>query len=301
MFDAADRVKGVIEMLTSMVGSGVRIVADLDCDPCPVEADPNQFETALLNLAVNARDAMPDGGEIVIEIDHVTQVPPLRGDPARPGQYVAVSVRDTGSGIASDQLRRIFEPFFTTKEVGKGTGLGLSQVFGFAKQSEGDIDVDSIVGQGATFTLYLPSARVGQFIRKQPERSSNRNATNRGRGRVLIVEDNRAVGEFAFESLTELGYAATLVGDGNAALALLETRHSDFDVVFSDVVMPGLNGVELARLIRQQWPQLPIILTSGYSHILAEEADHGFQLIQKPYTIDTVDQALRTKALVEIP
>ena len=299
VFDAAERIKGITQMLTTVVGSNVRIVADLDCDPCPVEADPNQFETALLNLAVNARDAMPDGGEITISIAHVAEVPAVRDHPPRVGQFVAVSVADTGTGIEHDKLRRIFEPFFTTKQVGHGTGLGLSQVFGFAKQSEGEITVRSAPGKGACFTLYLPHARVDELLRKQGHVPHKPEAPQE-RGRVLIVEDNRSVGEFALESLSELGYEATLVGNADAALSSLETDAEDFDVVFSDVVMPGMNGVELGRQVRERWPRLRVVLTSGYSQVLATDQDHGFELIQKPYTIGKVDEALRGPVLAEI-
>ena len=299
VFDAAERVKGIIDMLTTMVGSSVRIVADLGCDPCPVEADPNQFETALLNLAVNARDAMPGGGDIIISIDHVAEVPAVRDHARRRGKFVAVSVTDTGTGIPESELRHIFEPFFTTKEVGKGTGLGLSQVYGFAKQSEGDIDVENVAGKGAMFTLYLPHARIDELLRKQSQASRRVDDVPRDRGRVLIVEDNRSVGEFALESLSELGYAATLVGNADAALATLEKEADSYDIVFSDVVMPGMNGVELAKRIRDRWPSLGVVLTSGYSHILATDHDHGFTIIQKPYTIDRIDQALRMRLPAE--
>ncbi len=299
VFDAAEQIRGITQMLTTMVGSRVRIVANLDCDPCPVKADPNQFETALLNLAVNARDAMPEGGAITISIDHVSEVPAVRDHPARRGQFVAISMGDTGTGIEKDKLRRIFEPFFTTKEVGQGTGLGLSQVFGFAKQSEGEIAVDSTPGEGTRFTLYLPHAQVDEMLRKQGHVAPQEEEPQE-RGRLLIVEDNRSVGEFALESLSELGYDATLVGNASAALSLLETEAKDFDVVFSDVVMPGMNGVELGKQIRERWPNLRTVLTSGYSHILATEQDHGFELIQKPYTIERVDEALRVPILAEI-
>ena len=293
VFDAAERVRGITQMLDTMVGSRVKIEADLDCDPCPVEADPNQFETALLNLAVNARDAMPEGGVLEIAIEHVRQVPPVRNHPARPGQFVAISVSDTGGGIGPDEAERVFEPFYTTKEVGKGTGLGLSQVLGFAKQSEGEVAVESEPGQGAKFTLYLPHAEDEQPPRKEMGAVHGHGDLEGEPGRVLIVEDNRAVGEFALESLGERGYDATLVGNANAALAAIETDPSAFDIVFSDVVMPGQNGIELAKAIRERWPHLPVVLTSGYSHILASEGTQGFELVQKPYLIDTVDQILR--------
>ena len=295
IFDAAERVRGITQMLTTMVGSRVRIQADLDCDPCPVEADPNQFETALLNLAVNARDAMPEGGVLRIGIEHVGHVPAVRAHPARSGGFVAISVTDTGSGIGASDITRVFEPFYTTKEIGKGTGLGLSQVLGFAKQSDGEIAVESETGAGAKFTLYLPHhARDGRPPVAEIHAADWPDMAGKP-GRVLIVEDNRAVGEFALESLSERGYQATLAGDAAAALASLEKDPTGFDIVFSDVVMPGQNGIELAKTIAERWPSLPVVLTSGYSHILAEEGSQGFELVQKPYLIETVDQTLRRK------
>jgi signal transduction histidine kinase/CheY-like chemotaxis protein len=292
VFDAAEQIKGVGDMLRSVVGSRVQVRLDLECDPCPVKADPNQFETSLLNLVVNARDAMTEGGEIRISIAHRSEIPSIRAHPAIPGRYVAVQVQDSGTGIASDRLEEIFAPFFTTKEVGKGTGLGLSQVIGFAKQSEGEIDVQSIVGQGSTFTLYLPRASEAVSFKEQkrPESREGR------RGCVLLVEDNASVGAFAADSLQELGYESVLVTNAGDALTLLEADPRRFPVVFSDVVMPGMSGIELGRAIRARWPDIKIVLTSGYSHVLATEGGNGFQVIQKPYTLGRLDEALRSAA-----
>jgi signal transduction histidine kinase len=156
-FNAADKARRMVEVLSTIVGSGIEIRTEVSCDPCWVRADLNQFETALVNMVVNARDAMPEGGRITVALEAVSALPALRGEKSMQGAFAAVSVTDTGTGIAPDKIGRIFEPFFTTKEVGKGTGLGLSQVFGFSKQSGGDIDVTSEPGHGATFTLYLPS------------------------------------------------------------------------------------------------------------------------------------------------
>ena len=179
---------------------------------------------------------------------------------------------DTGAGIAAEHIDAIFEPFFTTKEVGKGTGLGLSQVFGFAKQSGGDIEVESTPGQGATFTLYLPQARdAGEWPRKPRPPASEPAA--RGRGyRVLVVEDNDEVGQFSTEILEDLGYTVRRADNADAALAILAEDEFAADLVFSDVIMPGMNGVELAGVIRERYPGLPVVLTSGYSNVLAENA-----------------------------
>ncbi len=179
----------------------------------------------------------------------------------------------------------IFEPFFTTKEVGKGTGLGLSQAFGFAKQSGGDIDVKSTFGQGATFTIYLPQAAAP--TKEEPDAAIGGETAASGRGyRVLIVEDNDDVGTFSTELLEDLGYSVRRVANANAALAILAENEFAVDLVFSDVIMPGMNGVELAGIIRERYPGLPVVLTSGYSNVLAENAHRGFELIQKPYSVE---------------
>jgi two-component system NtrC family sensor kinase len=178
----------------------------------------------------------------------------------------------------------VFEPFFTTKEVGKGTGLGLSQVFGFAKQSGGEVTVESEVGKGSTFTLYLP--RVLAELQPQPITPADGVSID-GRGMsVLVVEDNSEVGTFATEALAELGYVTTLVDNAADALAELEHDARRFDVVFSDVVMPGISGIDLAHEIRRLYFDLPVVLTSGYSHVLAQNGTYGFELLQKPYSIE---------------
>jgi two-component system NtrC family sensor kinase len=197
---------------------------------------------------------------------------------------VAVSVEDTGVGIPQDRLERIFEPFFTTKEVGQGTGLGLSQVFGFAKQSGGEVVVASEVGNGSTFTLYLP--RVSGDLRPQQMAAENAPPIGGHGMSVLVVEDNIEVGTFATDALIELGYAPTLVGSAMEALAELNGNAGRYDVVFSDVVMPGMTGLDLAREIRRCHFDLPVVLTSGYSQVLSQNGRHGFEVLQKPYSIE---------------
>ena len=258
--------------------------------PCLINADAGQFETALINIAVNARDAMGGEGLLTIAVRSVTELPGPAPQPKSPHGYVAVSVEDTGVGIPQDKLGRIFEPFFTTKEVGQGTGLGLSQVFGFAKQSGGEVIVDSEVGKGSTFTLYLP--RVADDSRPQAAPVEETSAVD-GRGlSVLVVEDNPEVGKFAADALAELGYAVTLVGNATHALEELTIDAARFDVVFTDVVMPGMTGIELAREIRRCHFDLPVVLTSGYSHVLAQNGSYGFELLQKPYSIEQLSRIL---------
>jgi len=290
VFDVADRVERICDMLCTVVGPNVELVTDIGCDGCFTEADPTQFETALVNMAVNARDAMADGGRLTIRVAPVDRVPPVRGHQSAEGEFVAVSVADTGSGIAPEKLAQIFEPFFTTKEPGKGTGLGLSQVYGFAKQSGGEIGVESAPGQGAVFTLYLPRSTE----RPRPaEEAAWEAAEPTQRGCILVVEDNEQVGAFSSQMLAELGFETRWAPNGEAALQMLEAEPAGYDAVFSDVVMPGMGGIELAREIRRRIPRLPVILTSGYSHVLASEGSQGFELVQKPYSAEEITQVLR--------
>jgi CheY-like chemotaxis protein len=230
-------------------------------------------------MAVNARDAMDDEGKLIISIQRQVEVGT---------EYVRVEVSDSGHGIAPEKLDRIFEPFFTTKEVGKGTGLGLSQVYGFTKQSDGEIAVDSNVGIGTTFRLLLPArdrGAEGTISRAEPEGEVSG-------GRVLIVEDNAQVRSFAEDLLLELGFQADVASSAGEALEKLAIG-TQYDVIFSDVVMPGMSGIDFAKTVRERTPTMPIVLTSGYSHVLVEEGRHGFPLLQKPYSARDVARALQ--------
>jgi PAS domain S-box-containing protein len=293
VFDVPERIRAITDMLRTIVGARIQIVTDIACERCFVEADVTQFETALVNMAVNARDAMNGEGTLRVHVGALSRMPPIRGHAGGPGRFVAVSISDTGSGIPANRLNQIFEPFFTTKEVGKGTGLGLSQVYGFAKQSGGDVGVKSKVGQGTTFTLYLPRSDRG-IASDDRDHARGTGLDDEGRGcRVLMVEDNLEVGRFSTQLLQDLGYETTWAANASEALKLLEEDASRFDIVFSDVVMPGMSGVELGREIRRRYPYLPVVLTSGYSHVLAEEGRHGFELLHKPYAVEDVSRVLR--------
>ena len=286
-FDVMERVQSISDMLRTVLGSRYVLQITADCDNCFIEADAAQFETALVNMAVNARDAMESQGELSIRVRRASELPRSL-QPQESERYVSVSVSDTGHGIAADDLAKIFEPFFTTKEVGKGTGLGLSQVYGFAKQSGGEIHVESEVGKGTTFTIYLPEALGSHAI--SPKVAKEEPDLRPG-GRVLVVEDNDAVGRFAEAVLAELGFEAQRANDAQEALQLLGNG-SEFDVVFSDVVMPGMGGIEFAREVQKRSPNLPVVLTSGYSHVLAAQSGHGFPLLQKPYSLEGLQLAL---------
>lgn len=258
---------------------------------CYVCVDSSQFETALINIALNARDAMEGQGTLTLRVASVAALPRIRGDAHAHQPFVSIALADTGSGIEADAVERIFEPFFTTKAVGKGTGLGLSQVFGFAKQSGGNVDVTSTLGQGSVFTLYLPEAQpvAGQLGPAEEAPSPAFDTTLR---HILIVEDNLEVGRFANQILQDLGYQTTWATDAEQALALAGPDVSGFDAIFSDVVMPGMTGVAMTRLLRQRRPNLPVVLTSGYSEELADSAYEGVDFLAKPYSADQVARVL---------
>jgi PAS domain S-box-containing protein len=294
VFDVASRVRSVSEMMRTIAGSRIQVVTEIACEPCYIEADVSQFETALVNMAVNARDAMDGQGRLTVRLTEVPEIPARRGHGSSPGRFLAVSLSDTGSGIPADTLGKIFEPFFTTKEVGKGTGLGLSQVFGFVKQSGGDVTVESEVGRGTTFTLYLPQVDKSAVPASPEVRDEQTAAAEQGHGhRVLVVEDNEDVGQFSTQLLQDLGYETVWAANADDALMMLEQEGRRFDVVFTDVVMPGMNGVDLGHEIKRRHPGLPVVLTSGYSHVLAQEGSHGFELLQKPYAAKEVSRVLR--------
>ncbi|WP_426216356.1 PAS domain-containing protein [Methylobacterium sp. NFXW15] len=291
VFSAGQRVTEIADMLDTLTGGRVQVLIEVPNTSCHVRADVSQFETALVNMAVNARDAMDGEGTLILRVTCGATLPAVRGHAGSTAPFVAVSLTDTGMGIPQDRMGRIFEPFFTTKEVGKGTGLGLSQVFGFAKQSGGDVDVRSVVGEGTTFTLYLPevAALDGPCI----ERVQDGGLAPLGAGQsILIVEDNVGVGQFATQILEDLGYRPTLANNAEDALERLGRDGGGFDLVFSDVVMPGMGGIALARELQQRWPHLPVVLTSGYSHVLARESDHGFELLHKPYSAEQLGRIL---------
>ncbi|WP_230530691.1 hybrid sensor histidine kinase/response regulator [Microvirga roseola] len=257
--------------------------------------DEQQFEAALLNLVVNARDAMPEGGTLTITTGHIDigSAEAARSGPL-PGDYVSIAVQDTGTGMEPDVASRVFEPFFTTKEVGKGTGLGLSQVYGFVTQSGGHVAVESAAGNGTTVTLLLP-ARVGPEEEKTAGPGDIRTAAD-STGTVLIVEDEPAVLDVATEIFESLGYDVLSAHHALAALDILG-RDEKIDVLFSDVVMPhGMNGVELARKARELRPAIKILLASGYpmSALSSEGFGADISFISKPYRWTELSEKLRS-------
>ena len=280
-----DRAAPVRELLKASLGGAIQLKVDIPSSVWSVEVDPGELELALLNLAVNARDAMPGGGSLTIVARNV-QLRRGEIDPDREGEFVAVTVRDTGVGIPPDILARVFEPFFTTKEVDRGTGLGLSQVYGFVEQSGGRLTVTSELGAGTNFTMYLP--RTGKAVQAQAEPLE----ADAPRGaRVLVVEDNPDVAEVAAGLLEQLGSQARVVSSAEAALRALRGGERP-DVLFSDIVMAGeMDGLALARCVRAEWPDLPILLTTGYSQ-KAEKVAREFTILPKPYELPDLNRAL---------
>ena len=281
VIDLNAKIRGMTNLLDRTLGERIRVEAALDESLCTVKADPAQLEAALLNVAVNARDAMPDGGTLTISTGRCAL-----GEEADAAVFVAIA--DTGSGIDPELLERVFEPFFTTKSVGRGTGLGLSQVYGFAAQSGGDVTMTSQVGVGTVVTVILPCSDEEAAEAPAEARSSGRRA--RRSGRLLVVDDNEDVGAFAEALLGELGYDVVRVTSGAAGLAAASHQH--FDAVFTDVVMPEMTGIELAERLREVAPKVKVVLTTGYSDEITRSGAGGRPVVYKPYRLDTLAQVL---------
>src|SRR5258706_715238 len=249
-----------------------------------VKVDLAELELAIVNIAVNARDAMPNGGTFTLSINDVT-VQEI-GDNSLQGAFFAMAFSDTGTGIPPNLLSKMFDPFFTTKEVGKGTGLGLSQVYGFAHQAGGTVTADSKVGQGTTITVYLPSCADEQIASKEISAAKTKTQHSR-RQTVLVVDDSADVAEVTSSLFEDLGYETIYRDSAEAALKLLEAG-TKIDLVFSDIVMPGtIDGVGLAREIRSRYPNLPVALTTGYSDA-AKAAPSDLRILRKPFDTEAL-------------
>ncbi len=279
-----DHVFAVRDMLTGSLDSAIELVVTIAPDVWPIKVDIGEFELALVNMILNARDAMPTGGTLTLQAENV--ILSRRDTHAEiEGEFVGVRLTDTGTGIAPDVLGRVFEPFFTTKPVDKGTGLGLSQVYGFTHQSGGTVTIDSLLERGTTVTLYLPRATE----EAEQKVASEDPAAPQGET-VLLVEDNAEVAEVSSSMLQEAGYRVEHVLNADAALNLLD--HRRFDLVLSDIIMPGrYDGLALARLLRQRAPDLPVLLVTGYSN-RATEAATEFTVLRKPFHFQQLSQAV---------
>lgn len=283
VLDVAQWMASASGLLASALRGDITVEVDVAEGTRAVRTDPAQLELALLNLAVNARDAMPGGGALRLSAfnQHIED-----GRLGLHGDYVVIAVSDTGAGVDPQIAERVFEPFFTTKELGPGAGLGLSQVHGFVHQSGGAIDLESVVGEGTTFRLYLPvalesptaAARQDAAVQSRPD----------GSGRVLVVDDDEEVADLAGQLLKGCGYAVTLAHRARAALDLLNAGEP-VDLVFSDIIMPGgMDGVQLAEELRQRFPKVPVLLTTGYSEAMPAALAKGLPILTKPYDADAL-------------
>jgi CheY-like chemotaxis protein len=271
----------------------IHLQVDLAEDLWPVMVDPGELELAILNLAVNARDAMSGSGTLAVSGGNVVD-----GEGA--GEFVRLAVRDTGAGMTDEVKARVFEPFFTTKDIGKGSGLGLAQVYGFASQSGGSVAIDSAPGQGTTVTLLLP--RSHEAMAEAGDVATHPVAADGPGACVLLVEDDAEVAAFVEELLHRLGHGVVHAASARAALGALADERK-VEVVFSDIMMPGgTSGIELAREIRQRRPELPVLLTSGYAGAGGPEAEAlGIEILRKPYGIDDLRAALARVRAHHVP
>ncbi len=295
--DANDLVRSFAPLIQRAVGEMVTLSLQLDTALPPCRADAAQLESALLNLAINARDAMPRGGTVTLSTRVIRlEAEQLAGNAdARPGLYVALTLRDTGTGMPGEVRDRAFEPFFTTKAPGKGTGLGLSQVFGFLRQLGGHVAIDSVAGEGTAVTLFLPVAAEAPVQVATPPASLPGRLHGAACVTVLVVEDDERVREVAVGTLRDAGFQVIAANDAPQALAFLD-RTGPIDVLFSDIVMPGgMSGIELAQDARRRRPSLPVLLATGYAGPVGSLANHGFEVLAKPY-----DQSMLGHRIMEM-
>jgi signal transduction histidine kinase len=293
--DLNESVNSMRELLQSTMGGSVRIVTKLSPDLWPASVDPTQLELAVLNLAINSRDAMEVGGSLTVATDNVTLGEPYFPEEPPPGDYVEICVRDTGSGMTADTRAKVFEPFFTTKEIGKGSGLGLSQVLGFAKQSGGGICINTRPGKGTSVHIYLPRAKSKDLSVEPSKRdwTDNRAAL----GTILLVDDDEGVREVTAAILKDIGHSVIEAGSGGAALEELG-RNEHLDMALIDFAMPGMNGAELARHVQSKRPQLPILFITGFADRAGLAGVSESHVVSKPFTPDELASKVQS-ALAE--
>jgi PAS domain S-box-containing protein len=283
------RIEAVRDMLVGSLRGNIALAVDIPEDIWRVEVDVAEFELALVNIAVNARDAMPEGGSFTVTARNV-RASDARKTKDSPGDHVELTLADTGTGIPPDVIAKIFDPFFTTKAIGKGTGLGLSQVYGFVSQSRGVVTAASEAGRGTTFTLCLPRSHARAAPAPSPVRAQKKPA--QGEGTILVVEDNPEVGDIAVTLLEQLGYQVLRAENAADALLTLE-RSPEVDLVFSDIVMPnGMNGIHLAQEVSEQYPDVRVLLMTGYSEV-AVAAEARFPILRKPFAMSELERAVR--------
>ena len=288
--DPAVVVAGLLPILAPLLGDIV-ITLEVNANHAWVRVDPSQLEQVIMNLTLNARDAMPTGGTVTISLHNLEGADPERPDPdLTAGPFVRISVADTGTGMDEETKARIFDPFYTTKLEGQGTGFGLSTVFGIVAQSGGQVQVETALGEGSTFHIDLPRV-VGRVGAVKPEQTA---AARRGSGSVLLAEDDPAVRLFARRSLESAGYTVFAAAGAAEAIHASENWSSAIEVLVTDIVMPGMHGNDLARVIRKARPGIEIVLMSGYTdHALAHGKDLGeFEFLNKPFTIAALTNAV---------
>ena len=291
--DSAALVGGMSDLLDRTLGERIKVVTDLSDEAWPVFVDPHQLENAIVNLAVNARDAMDGQGTLTIGSRNCRMEANQVGD-IRPGDYLVIEVADTGCGMTQEVRERAFEPFFTTKEVGKGTGLGLSQIFGFAHQSGGEVGIESEVGKGTTVSIYLPRTEAqASNVRTHPavQMRSEDEMTVPG-ARILLVEDDPRVRTATVGALEDLGYDPVACASGAEALALFDSM--DFDLVISDVIMPEMSGPEMIREMKSRRDDIAVLFVTGYVGEGEGEDLVGYDLLRKPFTVNTLSTAVAT-------
>jgi signal transduction histidine kinase/ActR/RegA family two-component response regulator len=284
-------VSGMSDLLDRTLGEQVRVKVDLAAGSWPVYVDPHQLENAIVNLAVNARDAMDGAGRLKISTANVNVSANEVGD-IRPGSYVRISVTDSGCGMAPEVKERAFEPFFTTKPVGKGTGLGLSQIFGFAHQSGGEVGIDSEVGTGTTVSIYLPKSSVEPPVRLHTAANRMSEDERVPGARILVVEDDPRVRVSTVEALQDLDYDPVACESGEQAIALFDTR--TFDLVISDVIMPEMTGPELIKILKQKRQDFAVLFVTGYVGESGSNSLIGHELLRKPFTVGALASAVAT-------
>ncbi|MBC2777002.1 response regulator [Parasphingopyxis marina] len=290
--DAAARIDSMVDLIRRSIGEQITVSIDAEPGTWPVWIDPHQLENSVLNLAVNARDAMEGRGELTFAIRNATLEAGDVGEVA-PGEYLQIAVTDNGCGMSEDIIEHVFEPFFTTKPVGRGTGLGLSQIFGFAQQSGGGVGIDSTVGRGTTVSLYLP--RFEGDIDTKPRgmaQSGQTHGQSMKSATILVVEDDQRVRRATVAGLEELGHRVVSCANGQTALDILSER-ADIDLLLTDVVMPEMTGPELAAQVSERHPGLPIIFVTGYAREAADTAQFaGHVVLRKPFTITALSETI---------
>ena len=291
LLDLNDAVKEVVKLLRPLMGEDVQLIVRHGAEVAVVESDPAQIDQIVLNIAVNARDAMPKGGKLILETSAQEFDAAFAGQhpPMKAGRYVLLAISDNGIGMEAKTLSQIFEPFFTTKETGKGTGLGLATVYGIVQQNGGHVRVYSEVGRGTTFKIYLPAA--DHKLGMAPEASAEALPPKVHGKTVLLVEDDTLMRQLTRQMLQEHGYKVLEAEDGVAALEKLESSGMPIDVVLTDVVMRGMSGPELARELVGRHPALKVVYMSGYTgELLTQNGDgmHGIAMLDKPFTRSTL-------------